>query len=120
MQEEKSVKKLLPFAFCGLITGLVYNGFKFINYAITKYGVPVDDNGLSQFFTNELTVNILALVQFGFNIIMCIVAFQYFESLVLDEHEENKNNVNKMVTARNVYSTDCVGIDTLEDDFFLE
>lgn len=117
---DKNVKKIIPFAFCSLFSGLVYNGFKFINYAIVKYGVTVSDNVFSNVFTNEMNVNILALVQFGFNIIMCIAALRYYESLVPDEHEENEKNVKKMVTARNIYSTDCVGIDSLEDDFFID
>ncbi len=117
---DKNVKKIKICGFCALFTGLIYNGFKFINYAIVKYGVSVADNGFSDFFTNELTLNVLAQVQFGFNIIMCIVAYRYFESLVLDEHEEKEKNIKNMITARNIYSTDCVGIDTLEDNFFLE
>lgn len=116
---DKNVKGIVICGFCGLFSGLIYNGFKFINYAIVKYGIPVADNGLSDAFTNESAINVLALVQFGFNIITCIVAYRYFESLVSDEHEEKEKNIKNMVTARNIYSTDCVGIDTLEDDFLL-
>lgn len=117
---DKNIKKTIPFAFCALFSGLIYNGFKFINYAIVKYGVSVTDNSFSNAFTNELTLSILALIQFGFNIIMCFAALRYFESLVLGEHDEKEKNIKNMITARNIYSTDCVGIDTLEDDFFLE
>lgn len=117
---DKTVKKISVFSFCALFSGLVYNGFKFINYAVVKYGLPVEDNAFSNIFTNELILNILALVQFGFNIVMCVVAFRYFETLILGEHEEKEKTIKKMITARNIYSTDCVGIDTLEDDYLLK
>lgn len=117
---DRNVKKLLPADFCALFSGLLYNAFKFINYAIVKYGITVTDNSFSDIFTKDSTLNILGLVQFGFNIVMCIVAFRYFESLIPSEHEEKEMTVKKMLVAKNIYSTDCVGIDTLEDDFFLE
>lgn len=117
---DKTVKKISVLSFCALFSGLLYNGFKFINYSVVKYGVPVEDNVFSNVFTNELYLNIFALIQFGFNIAMCVAAFRYYESLIMAEHEEKEKNIKKMITARNIYSTDCVGIDTLEDDFLLD
>ena len=115
---EKNSKKVFVLSVFSAVSGLLYNGFKFVNYSIVKYGVGAE-GVVSAIFENEMTLNILALIQFGFNIIMCLVAFMYFESFVLDEHEEQEKNTKKMLTARNIYTTDCVGIDTLEDDYFL-
>lgn len=116
---DKGSKKVLAFGLLSILSGFMYNGFKFINYAIVKYGLVVTENAFSRFFANETILDILALVQFGFNIIMCIVAFIYFESFVLGEQEEQDENTKKMITAKNIYSTDCFGIDTLEDDYLL-
>lgn len=115
---EKNSKKVLVSSVFSAVSGLLYNSFKFVHYSIAKYGV--DAKGVvSDIFENEMILNILALIQFGFNIIMCLVAFMYFESFILDEHKEQEKNTKKMLTARNIYTTDCVGIDTLEDDYFL-
>ena len=90
-----------------------------INYAITKYGLMIAESTLSSAFTNSKISDVLAIVQFSFNIIMCVLALKYFESFVIEEHEEQEKNTKKMITARNIYTTDCVGIDTLEDDYLL-
>ena len=116
---DKGSKKVLLYGFLSMFSGFLYNGFKFINYAITKYGLMIAESTLSSVFTNSKISDVLAIVQFSFNIIMCVLALKYFESFVIEEHEEQEKNTKKMITARNIYTTDCVGIDTLEDDYLL-
>ena len=114
---DRGSKKVLVFSFLSIVSGFLYNVFKFINYAITKYGLMINESPISSVFTNSEISDVLGIIQFSFNIIMCALALKYFESFVIEEHEEQEKNTKKMLTARNIYTTDCVGIDTLEDDF---
>ena len=43
----------------------------------------------------------------------------YYNKKVASEQEEHTKAQKALYSARSIYNTDCVGIDTLEDDWLL-
>ena len=117
---DNGIKKLLPLETCAFAVGLIYNVYKVLNYAVTKYGLTVFGELFVSVFSNKLILNSLCLLQFLLDVVMCLIVMMYYDKKAIKEQEEKSKVNKKMVVAKRIYSTDCCGIDNLEDDFFLE
>ena len=117
---DNGIKKLLPFETCAFAMGLIYNVYKVFNYAVTKYGLTVFGELFVSVFSNKLILNSLCLLQFLLDIFMCLIVMKHYDKKAIKEQEEKSKVNKKMVVAKRIYSTDCCGIDNLEDNFFLE
>ncbi len=117
---DSGIKKLLPLETCAFTLGLVYNIYKVFNYAVAKYEIKALGDLFVTVFSNSVILNVLCLLQFGFDILMFAVVLKFFNKKAIEEQEEKDTETKKMVTARKIYSTDCYGLDSLEDDFLLE
>lgn len=112
-------KKLVPVEATAFAFGIIYNGYKVLNYAVDKYGVTIFGSFFSDIFSNDSALKILCLLQFAFNIVMfSSVAVCYGkkgekEQTALDE------KAGELPKAENVYKDEGYGIDTMEDDFLL-
>jgi hypothetical protein len=51
------------------------------------------------------------------NILMFLVAAIHYSKLASSEKEEYRQAQKKLEPTLNIYNTDCIGIDTLDDDF---
>lgn len=113
-REHKSL--LLP-QLLSLAMSLIYNSFKFMNYAVGKYGVDIFSNGISEAFTRDDIAQILCVFQFLFNLIMLACVAFYYSKRGEDEQELLDKNTKELKKARAVFNDEGYGIDTLEDDF---
>ena len=116
---DKSCKKLLLFEVTAFIFGLIYNGYKFFNYAIVKYEITVWNDGFKMLFSDDSAMKLLCILQLVFDIIMFAMVAYHYGELALSEQEEAQKNAKVHFNARNVYKDEGFGIDTLEDDFLL-
>lgn len=114
------VGKLMPFEAVAFIFGLVYNIYKSFNYMVTKYELYSLGSAFVKAFSNSEILRALCLVQFAADIVMFVFVFKHYDKNAIIEQEKKAAVMKKMVTARKIYNTDCVGIDTLEDSFFLK
>mgnify|MGYP003291298424 CR=1 FL=1 len=117
---DNSLKKLVTFEVVAFVVGLVYNIYKVFNYSVTKYGLVALGDGFIKAFSNESLLYVLCLIEFVLCIIMFVMVLKFYDRQAIVEQEQKAKAVNNMLTARKIYSTDCYGIDTLEDDFFLD
>lgn len=99
------------------LCGVVYNGYKLLNYTVTKYGMVSLGDFFVSTFSSQKVLQALCLVQFFVNVVMCLLVMNYYGKLALTEQEEQKKTQKKAMPARRIYNTDCVGIDTLDDDY---
>jgi hypothetical protein len=68
-------------------------------------------------FANEKLFNVLCIAQFSINIVMFLVAAVHYSKIADSERAEHQQAQKLLVPTMNIYNTDCVGIDTLDDDF---
>jgi hypothetical protein len=61
----------------------------------------------------------MCLAQFLLNAIMSLMIMLYYNKKVASEQEEHTEAQKTLYSARSIYNTDCVGIDTLDDDYSL-
>lgn len=113
-------KKLLLLETGAFTFGLIYNIYKLFNYMVAKYELDALGDLFVTVFSNNLVLNTLCLLQFGFDILMFGFVLKVYDKKATKEQEEKDSITKKMVTARKIYSTDCCGLDSLEDDFLLE
>lgn len=113
-------KKLFIPQLLAFFSGVVYNSYRVFNYSVTKYGFTYFGNLFTSVFSNTVVLNVLCLVHFMFDIIMFALVLKHYNATAIDEQKEKTVITQKMVTSRKIYSTDCFGLDTAEDDFFLE
>ncbi len=113
-------KKLFVPQLFAFVSGLSYNAFKIFNYSVTKYDFTYFGEVFNKAFSNPLVLNVLCLVHFFCDIVMFAVVLKYYDAKAITEQNEKMAITKRMVTSRKIYSTDCFGLDTLEDDFFLE
>lgn len=117
---DKNEKKLLILEVATLSIGLIYNLFKIFNYTILKYDAVIFGELGVSLFSDKIILNVLCLFQFAFDMLMFFSVLKYYDKKVISEQAEKNLARKKMLTARNIYSADGYGIDTLEDDFFTE
>lgn len=116
---DKAYKKLVLFEVAAFVSGLIYNIYKFFNYAVVKYRIASFGVGFTEAFSNDKVLKILCLVQLVFDIIMLVMVVAHYDSLAIEEQEESKKNSKALVEARNIYKEEGFGIDTIDDDFLL-
>lgn len=116
---DTSHKKLLPIEATAFLLGLIYNIYKFFNYAVVKYEITLLGSKLTEVFSNDKALKILCLLQLVFDIIMFIQVVIYYGNLGASEQVELDRNVKVLSQARNVYKDEGFGIDTIDDDFLL-
>ena len=113
-------KKLFILQLFAFVSGVIYNFYRAFNYSVTKFDFTYFGELFNNIFSNSAVRNILCLVHFLFDIIMFAVVLKFYEERAIPEQNEKMQNTQKMVISRKIYTTDCFGLDTLEDDFFLE
>ncbi len=113
-------KKLLLFEGLAFLSGFLYNTFKLFNYFVSEYEIHIFGEFFVNFFSETMVQNILCLVTFAINIVMFAIVMNHYGKEAIGEQEAKNAVIKKMMTARKIYSTDCYGLDTFEDDFFLE
>lgn len=111
------------------LVGLCYSIYKVFYYSIiyvanyiTGYNpLGYDVNRLIELletpFARSDIFNILCIAQFSMNIFMFLVAAIHYSRLASSEKEECHRAQKKLEPTLNIYNTDCIGIDTLDDDF---
>ena len=114
---DSGIKKLLLVETCAFTSGLIYNLYKVFNFVVAKYNVTALGDLFVTVFSDKVVLNILCLLQFAFDILMFAVALKIFNKKAIQEQDEKDAVIKKMVTARKIYSTDCFGLDSMEDDF---
>lgn len=113
-------KKLCIVEICAFAFGVIYNVYKVFYYTVSKYGVTAFGELFTNLFSDKTLLNIFCLLQFVFDIIMFAVVKSFYDKKIPDEQDEKKKIARKMLRAKNIYSTDGCGIDTLEDDYFTD
>ena len=99
---------------------MLYNAYKVLDYSVTKYDFTYFGDVFNQVFSNPVVLNALCLVHFLADIIMFAVVLKHYDQMAIPEQTEKTEITRRMVTSRKIYTTDCFGLDTFEDDFFLE
>ncbi len=117
---DRANKKLFIPQLFALVSGVVYNAYTVFNYSITKFDFTYLGDVFNTTFSNPVVLSVLCLVHFMADIIMFVLVLKFYDTKAITEQSEKTEITKKMVTSRKIYSTDCFGLDTLEDDFFLE
>jgi hypothetical protein len=115
-----NTKKLIIPQALAFFSGMIYNVYKVFNYAITKYDFTYFGELFNNIFSNAIVMNVLCLVNFALDMVMFAFVIKFYGDNAVIEQNEKTAITKNMVTSRKIYSTDCFGLDTLEDDFFME
>ena len=116
IRDKEHAKLLLP-ELLSLMISIIYNAFKFMNYAVGKYQITAFGESLSEIFAQDEIAQLLCIFQFLFNLIMLICVAVYYSKKGDDEQEILDKNTKELKKARNVMKDEGYGIDSLEDDF---
>ncbi len=112
-----NTKGLFAVESASFLCGVLYNGYKVLNYTVTKYGVTAFGDFVVNIFSSQTAMQIMCLVQFFLNALMCFMIMLHYNKKVVSEQEEHTKAQKTLFSARSIYNTDCVGIDTLDDDY---
>lgn len=118
IRDKGHTRLLLP-QLLSLMVSIIYNTFKFMNYAVGKYQVTILGEGISGIFARDEIAQILCIFQFLINLIMLVCVAVFYSKKGEGEQEILDKNTKELKKARAVYSDEGFGIDTLEDDFLL-
>ena len=116
---DKAHKKLVLFEVAAFVSGLIYNIYKFFNYAVVKYEITTLGVGFTKAFSNDGALRILCILQLVLDIVMFAMVVVHYDKMAIEEQEMAKKNTKTLVEARNVYKEEGFGIDTIDDDFLL-
>ena len=116
IRDKEQTKLFLP-EFISVMISLVYNLFKFFNYAVGKYKITAFGEFFTELFSQNEISQILCIFQFLFNLIMLIVVAHYYSGKGEGEQTVLDQNTKELKKARNVLKEEGFGIDTFEDDF---
>lgn len=114
---DSSSKKLFAVETVSFLVGVVYNVFKLFNYVVAKYNFAGFSQSLNAIFVNEGVLHTLCVLQYFLNFVMFIFVMLHYSHLAVGEQETFKSTQKMRPKAKNIYKSDCVGIDTLDDDF---
>ena len=117
---DSNFKKLVPFEALAFITGLLYNVYKVFNFAVSKYDINIFGAMFSDIFSQKSILNILCLLHFATDIIMCAIAIAFYDKETIKEQAEKEKINAKAIISKRIYTSDCVGLDCLEDTYFTE
>ncbi len=118
IRDKENPKLLLP-ELISVMISVLYNAFKFFNYAVGKYEITAFGEAFTSFFSQNEISQILCIFQFLFNLIMLVCVTVYYSEKGESEQEILDKNTKELKKARNVLKEEGFGIDTLEDDFLL-
>ncbi len=118
IRDKGNLKLMLP-ELVSLFISILYNIFKFFNYAVGKYGITEFGETFTEVFSNNDISQILCIFQFLFNLIMLISIVIFYGRKGDEEQKILDKNVKELSKARNILKEEGYGIDTLEDDFLL-
>lgn len=110
-------KKLFATEAFSFLVGVVYNVFKLFNYVVVKYNFAGFNQSLNALFMNEGVLHTLCVLQYLLNFVMFVVVMRHYSRLAIGEQEAFKSSQEMRSKAKSIYKSDCVGIDTLDDDF---
>ena len=116
IRDKENTKLLLP-ELVSFMISLVYNIFKFFNYAVEKYQITAFGESIASIFSQNSIAQILCVFQFFFNLIMLIMVTVYYSKKGESEQKILDKNTKELKKARNVLKEEGFGIDTFEDDF---
>lgn len=116
---DREERRLLPVEATAFALGVLYNGYKALNYAVDKYEIVASGSMLTEVFSNESVMKSLCLLQFAFEIIMFALVAVYYGKRGEKEQEEINEKNKSLPKAKNVYKDEGFGIDTMEDDFLI-
>ena len=114
-----NTKGLFAIESASFLCGVIYNGYKVLNYTVTKYGVTTFGDFVVSVFSSQSAMQIMCLAQFLLNALMCLAIMLHYNKRVAIEQEGHNKAQKTLFSARRIYNTDCVGIDTLDDDYSL-
>lgn len=114
---DKENKKLFLPELVSLMVSVLYNVFKFFNYAVGKYQITAFGESFASIFSQNSISQILCIFQFLFNLVMLICVAVYYSKKGESEQKILDENTKELKKARNVLKEEGFGIDTFEDDF---
>lgn len=129
LYRDSQTKGLFLVEAVSFLVGMAYNIFKVFNYSIdyvakyiTEYnvtGYEIDRliDMLEGPFAKSETLDALCIAQFSINVIMFFLASLYYGKIAAAEKIEHKSAQKKLKPLLSIYNTDCIGLDTLDDDF---
>ena len=129
MYRDSQTKGLFVVEVLSFLAGLGYSIYKVFYYSVTyiveyikgynPFGYDIEKliRLLETPFANSDTFHMLCIVQYSANILMFLVAAVHYSKIADSEREEHQQAQKLLVPTVNIYNTDCVGIDTLDDDF---
>ncbi|MBR5442425.1 MAG: hypothetical protein IKV44_05685 [Clostridia bacterium] len=112
-----NTKGLFAVESVSFLCGVVYNGYKLVNYTVAKYGVTAFGDFVVSVFSSQRAMQVMCLGQFFLNALMCLMIMLHYNKKVVSEQAEHSKAQKTLYSARRIYNTDCVGIDTLDDDY---
>ena len=118
IRDKENPKLLLP-ELVSLMISVLYNAFKFFNYAVGKYEITAFGEGFTSIFSQNEISQILCVFQFLLNLIMFVCVIIYYSKKGEGEQQILDKNTKELKKARNVLKEEGFGIDTLEDDFLI-
>ena len=114
---DKGNTKLFFPELVSVMISILYNAFKFFNYAVGKYEITAFGEAFTAVFSQNEISQILCVFQFLFNLIMLVCVTLYYSKKGEGEQKILDENTKELKKARNVLKEEGFGIDTLEDDF---
>ena len=120
MLRDNGNKKLFCIESLAFLVGVVSNLYKVFNFSITKYGLPYLGDLFVCMFGSQKVLYILSLTQFAVSILMYVFVMKVYNGFVSDEYTEKEQAKKNLKFSRKIYNTDCIGIDTMEDDYLTE
>lgn len=116
---DKADTRLFLFETVSFFSGVFYALYRTLYICICKYQLIGTDGVIVKVFSSESVMYILGLVEYFLFIVMCFVIIHSYNLKVADEMEEKNKQKKKMKFAPKIYNTDHIGMDSLEDQFFL-
>ncbi len=119
LKRDKDIQNLFKFELIAIILGVLYNVFKILNYTVDSYGLKIYGEALTNLFSNQMIINILCVVCCIIFIVSFIVISRSYNLLSLKEEDERKKTLALRKTTKDICKSEGYGIDSVEDDFFL-
>ena len=116
IRDRENSKLFLP-ELVSVMISVLYNAFKFFNYAVGKYEITAFGESFAAIFSQNAISQILCIFQFLFNLIMLVCVAVYYSKKGESEQKILDKNTKELKKSRNVLKEEGFGIDTLEDDF---
>ncbi len=116
IRDKENTKLLLP-ELVSVMISVLYNVFKFFNYAVGKYEITAFGESFTAIFSQNEISQILCVFQFLFNLIMLVCVTVFYSKKGESEQKILDENTKELKKARNVLKEEGFGIDTFEDDF---